>query len=64
MQETYQQIREREKAEENKVFTKGLIILIVCGVLFLLMFLGFHPSIEKGRLDNQGFVSTTSAAKK
>lgn len=64
MQETYQQIREREKAEENKVFTKGLIILIICGVLFLLMFLGFYPSIEKGRLNNQGFVTSTSAIRK
>lgn len=63
MRETYQEIREREKAEENKQFTKGLIILIVCGVLFLLTFLGFHPAIEKGRLDNQGFVSSTTQKK-
>ena len=59
MLESYQEIRIREKAEENKQFTKGLIILTIAGILFFLTFLAFHPAIEKGRMENQGFTNTS-----
>ena len=58
MQESYQEIRVREKEEENKVFTKGLIILCVSAVLFYLLFLAFNPAINNQRLQNQGFNTT------
>ena len=58
MRESYQEIREREKGEENKEFTKGLIILTISAILFYVMFLAFHPAIEKGRIANQGFITS------
>lgn len=58
MQESYQDIRNREKDEENKVFIRGLIILIICAILFYITFLLFHPAIEKGRIANQGFITS------
>ena len=58
MLESYQEIRIREKAEESKQFTRGLIILTVAAILFYLLFLAFHPSIERSRIENQGFSSS------
>ena len=59
MQESYQEIRIREKAEENGQFIRGLVILTIAAILFFLTFLAFHPAIEKGRIANQGFTTST-----